>query len=59
MEPVDATVLVKALVVAMQRDDDEEFLEYLINNIADATAALMAALDELLKESNKDERTLV
>ena len=56
---VSAQELVAALVVAMQRDDDEEFMEFLINNIADATAALTAALEELLKESNKDERTLV
>ena len=56
---ISAEELVDAIIVTMQRDEDEELLEFLINNITDATAALMAALQELLKESNKDERTLV
>ena len=59
MEHVNAEDLVSAMVVAMGRDEDEEFIDFLINNVGEATAALMAALEELLKESNKDERTLV
>ena len=59
MERDEAKELVTAMVAAVTRDEDEEFLDYLINNIGEATAALMAALAELLKESKKDERTLV
>ena len=59
MERDEAKELVTSMVAAMTRDEDEDFLEYLINNVGEATAALMAALAELLKESKKDERTLV
>jgi len=59
MEQDEAKELVTSMVAALTRDEDEDFLEYLINNVGEATAALMAALAELLKESKKDERTLV
>jgi len=59
MERDEAKELVTAMVAAMTRDEDEDFLDYLINNVGEATAALLAALAELLKESKKDERTLV
>ena len=59
MERDEARELVTSMVAALTRDEDEDFIDYLINNIGEATAALMAALAELLKESKKDERTLV
>ncbi len=59
MERDEAKELVTSMIAALTRDEDEDFLEFLINNVAEATAALMAALAELLKESKQDERTLV
>lgn len=58
MEPT-ASDLVDALTVAMGRDEDEDIAEYLINNVAEAIAKLMAALDEILKATKDDERVLL
>jgi len=58
VEPT-ASDLVDALTVAMGRDEDEDIAEYLINNVAEAIAKLMAALDEILKATKDDERVLL
>ena len=59
MGELTASDLVSALTVAMGRDEDEDTIEYLINNIAEATAMLMAVLDEILEVTKDDERTLL
>ena len=59
MEDVTAEQLVKALTVAAGKEEEQETLEFLIDNLGEAAALIMAALTALLKESNKDERTLV
>lgn len=59
MGDVTAGDLVNALTVAMGRDEDEDTIEFLINNIAEATAMLMAVLNEILEVTKDDERTLL
>jgi hypothetical protein len=56
---VTAGELVAALTVAMGRDEDEETMEYLVDNLAEAIAMLVAILDEILEASKDDERTLL
>ena len=56
---VTAEELVKALTVAAHKDEDQETLEFLIDNLGEATALIMAALTELLKATRHNERTLV
>jgi predicted house-cleaning noncanonical NTP pyrophosphatase (MazG superfamily) len=56
---VTAEQLVLALTVAMGRDPDEDAMEYLIDNLAEAIATLMAVLQEILEASKDDERTLL
>jgi hypothetical protein len=59
MGSITAGDLVDALTVAMGRDEDEDTTEYLIDNLAEAIAQLMAVLDEILEVSKDDERTLL
>jgi len=56
---VKASDLVRALTVAMGRDEDEDTAEYLVNNLAEAIAQLMAVLDEILDVTKDDERVLL
>lgn len=56
---VTAEQLVLALTVAMGKDPDEDTIEYLIDNLAEAIAQLMAVLSEILEASKDDERTLL
>ena len=56
---VTAEQLVFALTVAMGKDPDEDTIEYLIDNLAEAIAQLMAVLSEILEASKDDERTLL
>ena len=58
MGEVTAQDLVQALTVAMGKDPDEDTMEYLIDNLAEAIATLMAVLSELLEASKDDEHTL-
>jgi hypothetical protein len=55
----EATELVEASRPPHTRDDDEELSTYLIDKLTDIAAAATAAVDEVLEESKKDERTLV
>ena len=59
MERDEAKELVTAMVAGYAREDDEDFFEYMLNNVAPAAAMLLAVLAELMKESKDDERTLV
>ena len=56
---VTAGELVAALTVAMGRDEDEDTVEYLIDNLAEAIATLMAVLQEILDVTKDDERVLL
>jgi cysteine sulfinate desulfinase/cysteine desulfurase-like protein len=56
---VNATELVNALRVALGRDEDQETVEYLVDNLAEAIATLMSVLDELLNATRDDERQLL
>ncbi len=56
---VTAIDLVKALTVAMGRDEEQELDDYLVDSLVEATAALVAVLDEILKATNEDERVLL
>ncbi len=56
---VDAEELIRALTVVAGIDDDQEVLDYWIDNVAWAAALLTAALVELLKAAEDDERSLV
>ena len=51
------TDLVAALTATMGRDEDVPVTDYLIDNVAEATALLLSALDEILKGIDVDERT--
>ena len=59
MDTVDAKQLVDAVLVENRKDDDEDMGNYLIDKLTEAAAANMAALDEVLKATEDDERTLL
>ena len=51
--------LVKAMVVAYRREEDETIEDYRMNRLTDIAAIALALLEEERKEAEKDERTLV
>ena len=59
MGDITAQDLVEALTVAMGKDSDEDTLEYLIDNLAEAIAQLMAVLGEILEASKDDEHSFL
>jgi len=55
----EGSELVEASRPPHTRDDDEELNTYLIDKATEIAAAATAMVDEVLKESKGDERTLV
>ena len=55
---MDASELVRA-IRQDALDEDEDLSDYLVDRLADAAASIIAAMDEILKEMDDDERDLL
>ena len=51
--------LVAALTATMGRDEETPVIDFLIDNLAEAVALLTVALEEVLKATELDERTVL